>query len=267
MDDIIRLASENYVNEQKPIFIATYGETTYEEVAEAYYSGKIVYLNINKDDKNLELTNRATNCIASLLRVDGTDRDKSGFTFVCDENGVSHHYSINYDTKKWFSWHSKWASTIDGLGGVVNNNTKKINKIEGIANSNAGNISKLLPLLASSLNSFRGGFKNTAGTLDIKAPGIYFIIQGDSKDKTITITQPGNTTEITKNGFIILAYDNGVGTVIGVSDISITNLNPISTGTYQLWSPNGTYHTEVSYPGKTVVAYLGNSNNDVGTWN
>ena len=258
MSDVIRLASENYVNGEisnlpSEIFIATYGETTYEEVAEAYYSGKIVYLNINKDDKNLELTNKATNCIATLTRAEGTDRDKSVFTFVCDENGVSHHYSINYDTKKWFSWHPNWQ--------------KQIDEIENAVNNNAGNISKLLPLLASSLNSFRGGFKNTAGTLDIKAPGIYFIIQGDSKDKTITITQPGNTTEITKNGFIILAYDNGVGTVIGVSDISITNLNPISTGTYQIWSPDGTYHTEVSYSDMTVVAYLGNSNNDVGTWN
>lgn len=275
-DDGKRLATENYVNEQKPIFIATYGKTTYEEVAEAYYAGKQLYLYIDKDTTNSALTNNATNCIASLVRADGTDKKVSNFTFTCDENGISHHYSISHN-KEWFSWHVNWQKQIDGLGGVVksnaikideidsvvNNNTKKINKIEGIANSNAENITDLLPLLTSALDSFRGGFRNTAGTLSIKHPGIYFILQGGSNDKTITITQSGNTTKITKNGFIILAYDNGVGTVLGISNMSLTNLNPISTGTYQLWSPDGTYHTEVSYSDMTVVAYLGNSNNDI----
>jgi hypothetical protein len=262
-------ANKKYVDETVPkklselkndlpseIFIATYGKTTYEEVAEAYYSGKQLYLNINKDDKNLELTNKATNCIASLLRVDGSDRDKSAFTFVCDESGISHKYSINHSTKEWYNSHSKWASTIDYLSNEMSR-----------AQSD---ISKLLPLLASSLNSFRGEYKKTAGTLEVNAPGIYLVLQGGSGNKTLTILQD-DKTEVYKspacNGWIVLSSDTGVVTPIGIKS-SITLAGSFETpGTYVGWIPGQTTHfTRITYPANCVIWYLGSSNNDVRTW-
>ena len=255
-DDIPTKLSELENDLLSETFIATYGKTTYEEVAEAYYSGKQLYLNINKDDKNLELTNKATNCIASLLRVDGTDRDKPAFTFVCDENGISHHYSINYGTKEWSNWHSKWASPINDL-------SKEMSR----ANTN---ISKLLPLLTSSLNSFRGGFRNTAGTLDINAPGIYLVLQGGSGNKTMTITQNGK--EVYKSpdcsGWIVLSSDDGIITPIGIkSGIAALAGSFETPGTYQGWIKDKTTHTtKITYPKMSVVWYLGNSNNGIITW-
>lgn len=263
MSDVIRLASENYVNGEisnlpSEMFIASYGETTYEEVAEAYYSGKIVYLNINKDDKNLELTNRATNCIASLLRVDGTNSTNSGFTFVCDENGISHHYSINCSTKVWSNSHSKWAITIDYLSNEMSRAQSEINTLYRTMNT--------------ALNSFIGGFRNTAGTLDIKAPGIYIITGGGTGNKTMTITQDGK--EVYKspacNGWFVLSSDTGVVTPFGIKS-GLTVLNMFETpGTYQGWIKGEitpTHTTKITYPAKCVIWYLGNSNNDAGTWN
>ena len=252
-DDIPTKLSELENDLLSETFIATYGKTTYEEVAEAYYSGKQLYLNINKDDKNLELTNKATNCIASLLRVDGTDRVNSAFTFVCDENGVSHHYSINCYTKKWSNWHL--------------NLQKQIDIIQKVANLNSGRTDTLLPLLTSSLNSFRGGFRNTAGTLDIKAPGIYLVLQGGSGNKTMTITQNGK--EVYKSpdcsGWIVLSSDGGIITPIGIkSGIAALAGSFETPGTYQGWIKGETTHTtKITYPKMSVVWYLGNVRNDI----
>ena len=243
------------INTKRETFIATYGETTYEEVAKAYYSGKQLYLNINKDDKNLELTNKATNCIASLLRVDGTDRDKSVFAFVCDENGISHHYSINYYTKKWSNWHVKWKSTIDDLSNDLS-----------IAQSD---INRLSTLLTSSLNSFRGGFRNTRGVLHINAPGIYLVLQGGS-GKTMIITQNGTQVYQSPScsGWIVLSSDDGIITPIGIkSGIEALAGSFETPGTYQGWIKGQKTHTTIiTYPANCVIWYLGNSTNYVGTW-
>lgn len=246
-------ASKGYVDDLAP-FIATYGTTTYEEVLEAYKTNKELHLKVAYNSADVELTGSATEIIACFSRVDGGS-DNYAFTFMCDEGGITRYYAIDHSTKKWRYWNCKYAESIDYL-------YKKMSTVDT-------NIEKLLPLLTSAYNSFRGGFRMTAGTLQIKHPGIYLIIQGGTGNKNIVITQNG--TEVlneTWNAAIVMAYENGVITPVGISGVSGLGIPTFKTpGTYQAWIPGTDTHiTTISYPAETVVAYLGNSNNDVGTW-
>lgn len=111
MSDVIRIASENYVNQEMP-FIATYGVTTYEEVAEAYEAGKIVAIIIPLEDKAI---------MANLTMPNKIGDSGYNFTFAGDENGISHYANIDYASKKWVYWFCDYYRMIEDSLKLGNN--------------------------------------------------------------------------------------------------------------------------------------------------
>ena len=219
-------------------FIAEYNVTPAEAVIDAYEKGLEIIV------KRSEMPDQPAH-YARLVRADGYGVTPN-LTFTCEENKLSHHYHINGD-----GWHYWCYNLEDDLNGLNS-------KISGLQNS-VGSIGNIL----KSVYSFRGGFCNNAGTLHIKNPGIYLIMQGGTGNKQITIKQPRTTAlEAKWNGVIVLAYEGGVVTPIGIES-SLTIAGAFKTpGTFQGWTPDGSYSTTINYPAKCVVAYLGNSNVD-----
>lgn len=241
-DDGKRLATENYVNEQKPIFIATYGKTTYEELLNAFKSNKQLILHIPAGKASAE----QPEMYASLVRLDGGG-DNRNFAFVCLENNVEHHFVMEKGSGKWTNYNITLAD-----------NNVLSSKISGLQNS-VGSIRNIL----KSVYSFRGEPRNSAGILHIKNPGIYLIMQGGAGNKQIIINQNGTEAlNETWNGIIILAYESGDITPIGIVS-SLTIAGAFKTpGTFRGWTSDGRYSTTIKYPAKCVVSYLGNSNVD-----
>ena len=240
------------IDTKRETFIATYGVTTYEEVAKAYDQKKTIFLRIpniavNHKDKIYN------DCIANLVRFENDNSDgidRYVFTFSCDENGVVHYSSIDWQAKTWNQWDANYTDNI-----------LKLSEHMYAANNR---IIELLPLLTSSLDSFRGGFRNTRGVLHINAPGIYLVLQGGS-GKTMIITQNG--TQVYQSpacsGWIVLSSDDGIITPIGIkSGIEALAGSFETPGTYQGWIKDKKTHTTIiTYPANCVIWYLGNSHN------
>ena len=220
-------------------FIAEYNVTPAEAVIDAYEKGLEIIV------KRSEMPDQPAH-YARLVRADGYGVTPN-LTFTCEENKLSHHYHINGD-----GWHYWCYNLEDDLNGLNS-------KISGLQNS-VGSIGNIL----KSVYSFRGGFCNKAGTLHIKNPGIYLVIAGGTGNKTITINYPtGKEFEATKlSGIILLAYEGGVVTPIGIKS-SLAFIDAFQLpGTFQGWTSDGQYSTTISYPSMCVVSYLGNSNVD-----
>lgn len=223
-------------------FVAEYGVTTYEELLNAFKSNKQLILHIPAGKASA----KQPEMYASLVRLDGGG-DNRNFAFVCLENNVEHHFVMEKGSGKWTNYNITLADN-----NVLNS------KISGLQNS-VGSIGNIL----KSVYSFRGEPRNSAGTLHIKNPGIYLIMQGGAGNKQIIINQNGTEAlNETWNGIIVLAYDSGVITPIGI-ETSLTIAGAFKTpGTFQGWTSDGRYSTTINYPGGCVVSYLGNSNVD-----
>lgn len=259
-------ATTDYVNSEinkvnatiakQKTFVAEYGTTTYEELLNAYEAGKIIILRIPKGKITDTINKEET--FLPLSYVEGNN-DTRNFVFTTANNQQILHCMVATD--------SVWKYYVNDLN-VLNL------KIAGLENS-VGSIGQYIngkdPLLSAlgsmntvdilkSVYSFRGGFCNNAGTLHIKNPGIYLIIAGGTGNKQIIINQNGTEAlNETWNGIIILAYEGGVITPIGIA----TSLAIAGTfkmpGTFQGWTSDGSYSTTINYPSMCVVAYLGNS--------
>jgi hypothetical protein len=129
----------------------------------------------------------------------------------------------------------------------------------------------LTPLLTTAFNTFNGGFKESGGTATINRPGLYFILQGENKDKTLTINYGANNTYTkTCNAWIILSSDDGIVTPIGINGgVNALTGMFVTPGTFQGWLKNavGTYDenysTSVTYDKQSVIWYLGNDSNTI----
>ena len=242
--------------------VAEYGTTTYEELLNAFKSNKQLILHVparKTSEKQPEM-------YASLVRLDGVG-DNRNFVFVCLENNVEHHFVMEKSSGKWIYYDITLAdnnvlnSKISGLTNNINSIAQYISGkdplLSALSSMNAVDILK-------SVYNFRGGFCDNAGTLHIKNPGIYLIIAGGTGNKTITINYPtGKEYEATKwNGIILLAYESGLVTPIGIkSSFTVADVFQLP-GTFQGWTSDGRYSTTISYPSMCVISYLGNSNVD-----
>lgn len=254
-------ATTDYVNgeirtlntsiDKQKTFVAEYGSTGYEEILNAFKSNKQLMLHIPYG----KTSTTQPEMYAQLVRLDGGG-DIRNFAFVCLENNVEHHFVMENDSRTWKFYDVTLAS--EAYAKIIDNN---LVKLRNDVSANGSNISKLLPLLTSAFNSFRGGFCDNAGTLHIKNPGIYLVLQAGTDNKRLVITQNGSEVlNETYNGIIVMAYDSGVITPIGINT-SLTLSGTIKMpGTYQGWTSDGKYSTTISYPAQCVVAYLGNSN-------
>ena len=235
---------------ESDIFIAEYGVTTAKEVIDAYRNDKVIIL--TRD--NFSTKNRQN--IYTLSSIDGLGALKDTnqalpyciFYFTCiEENGIHRKVQlvsnigtgawseVDYDFGTQLSWQQKTVTWL-------NDNFKVLKQ--------------------NAFDSFRGGFCNNAGTLHIKNPGIYLVIAGGRDNKTITINYPtGKEFEATKwSGIILLAYESGNVTPIGIKSSPLFADAFQMPGTFIGWTPDGKYSTTISYPKMCVVSYLGNSN-------
>ena len=249
-DDGKRLATENYVNEQKPIFIATYGTTTYEELMNAYEAKKQLVLRIPA-----ETVGGVSEMYANLMSY-----SYNRFDFVClDWSNVRYRFYAYRNSRNDTIWEYSSSTLAEyTFAKIIDDNFKNYvrttNERLDSFNMDIGSLFKLV-------YGFRGGFRNMAGTLDINASGIYLVLQGGSGNKTMTIAQDGAVVYKSPacNGWIVLSSDTGVVTPIGIKS-SITLAGSFETpGTYVGWGEGVT--TKITYPAKCVIWYLGNSNN------
>ena len=213
-------------------FVAEYGTTTYEELLNAFKSNKQLILHVPAG----KASSNQPEMYAPLVRLDGGG-DNRNFAFVCLENNLEHHFLMEASSKKWTHYGIR----------LVDNSTL-ISKIAGILNS---------------AYSFRGGMCDNAGTLHIKNPGIYLIMQGGAGNKQIIINQNGTEAlNETWNGIIVLAYESGVITPIGIETSPLFAGAFKTPGTFIGWTSDGKYSTTIKYPAECVVSYLGNRNVD-----
>lgn len=217
-------------------FLAAVDKTAYADVLEAYNAGKKIAAKYENAGEPVRY--------AALNRIDGTGKD-SAFCFVCDENGTVYHYVLS--KTGWNNYAVAVQSTMSNLDSRVSKHDKEIMTL-GLGLSN-------LPTTA--FNKFEGGFQEKAGTLDIKKPGIYLVMQGGTGNKHIVITQNGvKVLDENWNAVIVLSSDSGVVTPIGIK----SGLSMFATpGTWQGWV-NGqtTFTTTISYPAGCVIWKLGN---------
>ena len=92
--------NRNYVDDLvgSGAFVATYSETSYEDILASYNKKKTLCLKV-KYNPNVDLTNGAQEIMAVLSRVDYTEPNYE-FTFMSDENGTVHYYIID-DSNTW----------------------------------------------------------------------------------------------------------------------------------------------------------------------
>lgn len=244
----------------KDIFLAEYGVTTYDEIVTVYKEGKEIILFV----PNGKLESVAATIYAPLTRVDKNIEVENvyNFAFTCIENNKNHHFVMTYNSKVWTYYGNELAS-YEYLRAVDKNWQSANSNLNSYISRHETAIQKFTPLLTSAFNSFRGGFREAAGVLNINAPGIYIVMQAGSGNKNIVITQEGKEALNEKwNGVIVLSSDTGVVTPVGIKSGLTQWATP---GTYQGWVKGSTdYTTTISYPENAVVWYMGNSNVDIG---
>lgn len=244
-------------------FVAEYGVTTFDEIQNAYNEEKIMFCTHGGFVTKLDIL--APNSYAQFSGLD--DMGNPALLKVTKDN-VWTRTNVTNATLNY----------VDGLFNTVSSNVSSVNSnvnvlIRGV-DSMTQYINGKAPLLSalSSMNtvdilksvySFRGEPRNSAGTLHIKNPGIYLIMQGGAGNKQIIINQNGTEAlNETWNGIIVLAYESGVITPIGI-ETSLTIAGAFKTpGTFQGWTSDGKYSTTIKYPAKCVVSYLGNGDVD-----
>ena len=247
--------SEHYYIED---FVAEYGVTTFDEIQNAYNHEKIMFcthgglvtkLDIFAPDSYAQFSGLDDMGNPALLKV-----TKDNVWSRTNVTNATTDY-VNSEINDLNTTHIvPLTSKIDSFGQYI---TGKYPMLSALSSMNAVDILK-------SVYSFRGGFCDNAGTLHIKNPGIYLIIAGGTSNKTITINYPtGKEFEATKwNGIILLAYESGAVTPIGIKSSPLFADAFQLPGTFQGWTSDGRYSTTINYPGGCVVSYLGNSNVD-----
>ena len=256
-------ATTDYVNSEinrvnttianQKTFVAEYNVTTFSEIQNSYNSGKAI---ICKDGWLIAKLD--------ILRPD-TYAQFSGL----DDEGNPALLKV-YKNNSWIRKNAMKASA-DFVSRINSNVSSLENSVDSIAQYINGKGTLLSALsemntvdILKSVYNFRGGFCDNAGTLHIKNPGIYLVIAGGRDNKTITINYPtGKEFEATKwSGIILLAYESGVVTPIGIKSSPLFADAFQLPGTFQGWTSDRRYSTTINYPGGCVVAYLGNSNVD-----
>lgn len=230
----------------KDVFVAQRGVTKFAEIEEAYNSGKQVVCTDGWLVARLDILSPG-----SYAQFSGLDDLGNPAILKVTKEDAWTRTNITKATTGYVDYEiDKVQKSIGTIGKYINSVDPMLDELGKMS---AVNILK-------SVYSFRGGFCNNAGTLHIKNPGIYLIMQGGTGNKKIIINING--TEVlnkTWNGIIILAYDSGVITPIGI-ETSLTIAGTFKMpGTYQGWTPDGSCSTTINYPSMCVVAYLGNS--------
>ena len=230
----------------KDVFVAQRGVTKFAEIEEAYNSGKQVVCTDGWLVARLDILSPS-----SYAQFSGLDDLGNPVLLKVTKEDAWKRTNITKATAGYVDYEIiKVQKSIDTIGKYINSVDPMLSELGKMS---AVNILK-------SVYSFRGGFCNNAGTLHIKNPGIYLIMQGGTGNKQIIINNNG--TEVlnkTWNGIIILAYDSGVITPIGI-ETSLTIAGTFKMpGTFQGWTSDGSYSTIINYPSMCVVAYLGNS--------
>lgn len=238
-------------NKQDKNFIAEYGVTTYEELLNAYEAKKQLVLRIPA-----ETVGGVPEIYANLMSY-----SDNSFNFVClNWSNIQYRFYAYRNNNDTVWKYSKSTLAEYAYAKIIDDNFKNYVKT---TNNTLNNYNMNINSLFKLVYGFRGGFCNNAGTLHIKNPGIYLIMQGGTGNKQIIINQPeGKALDATWNGVIVLAYEGGVVTPIGIeSSLTIAGAFKMP-GTFQGWTPDGKYSTTINYPAKCVVAYLGNRNVD-----
>lgn len=98
-EDIKQIKSDKLKPPER-IFIATYGETSYEEILENYNNGEEIILKVPEN----AIDDLKYRVFATLTRIDG-GAGKYNFTFVCIENNKEHHFLMEgVSEEKWSNY-------------------------------------------------------------------------------------------------------------------------------------------------------------------
>lgn len=232
-------------------FIATYGKTTYEELLNAYEAKKQLVLHIppNTLDGAPEFYANLTSNYGNSFNFVFLDWSNTKYRFYAYRNNNDTIWEHNESTLAEYAY----AKIIDDN---FKNYVKTTNNTLYNYNMNINSLFKLV-------YGFRGGMCDNAGTLHIKNPGIYLILQAGKGNKKITIVKDGNRVLYKEwDGIILLAYESGAITPIGFNGSTLLSGAIETPGTYQGWTGDENCSTTIDYPAGCVVAYLGNSNVD-----
>lgn len=95
-EDIKQISSDKLKPPER-IYIATYGETSYEEILEKYNNGEEIILKVPEN----AIDNLKYRVFATLTRIDG-GAGQYNFSFTCIENNFEHHFVM--DNSKGNIW-------------------------------------------------------------------------------------------------------------------------------------------------------------------
>lgn len=232
-------------------FVAEYGTTTYEELLNAYASKRQLVLRIPANTLDG----------VSEMYANLTSNNGNSFNFICLDWSNTKYRFYAYRNNNDTIWeHNEGTLAEYDYAKIIDDNFKNfVNTTNNTLNNYNTNIDSLFKLVYG----FRGGMCDNAGTLHIKNPGIYLILQAGKGNKKIAIVKDGNRVLYKEwDSIILLAYESGAITPIGFNGSTLFSGAIETPGTYQGWTGDENCSTTIDYPAGCVVAYLGNSKVD-----